>query len=87
MQKSTVRKERLSASPATAFRKPEQSRLETLKRCLEELRHTTAIQLCYDGKILSKLDRWVLLDQFVSEKKSLKIYCCENLFGRNICDF
>ena len=72
MQKCTVVEGSISASPITVFQKREQFRLEALKRCEEELRHTTAIQLCYDGKIVNKMGRWgryVFLVKFFSEEK------------------
>ena len=61
LQRSTVGDKRISASPATVYRKREQCRIEALSKCVEELRNTKAIQLCYDGKIINKLDRYVML--------------------------
>ena len=60
----------ISASPATVFRMRKQFRLEALK-CEKELGRAAAIQLCYDGKIINKMDRYILLGQYV-KKKSVK---------------
>ena len=70
LQRSTVGDKRISASPATVYRKRKQCRIEALSKCVEELRNTKAIQLCYDGKIINKLDRYVMLAQYVDEAKS-----------------
>ena len=70
LQRSTVGDKRISASPATVYRKREQCRIEALSKCVEELRNTKAIQLCYDGKIINKLDRYVMLAQYMDEAKS-----------------
>ena len=56
LQLSTVGETNISASPATVYRKREQCRLETLEKWKEELGHAKAIQLCYDWKIINKMD-------------------------------
>ena len=58
-----------TASPATVFRKREQFRLEALKKCEKELGRAAAIQLCYDGKIINKMNRYILLGQYVDKEK------------------
>ena len=51
------------------YRKRKQCRLEALEKCQEELEQAKAIQLSYDGKIINKMDRYVLLGQYVAEKQ------------------
>ena len=60
LQRSTVGKKYISASPATVFRNREQFRLEALKKCEKELGRAAVFQLCYDGKI-KKNDRYIYL--------------------------
>ena len=58
-----------------AFRKREQFRLEALKKCEKERGRAAGIQLCYDGKIINKMNRYLLLGRSVkieSVKKSLQ---------------
>ena len=69
LQRSTVGEKYISALPATVFRKREQFRLEALKKCEKELGRAAAIQLCYDGKIINKMDRYILLGQYVDKEK------------------
>ena len=69
LQRSTVGEKCISASPATVFRKPGQFRLEALKKCEKELGRAAAIQLCYDGKIINKMDRYILLGQYIGKEK------------------
>ena len=59
----------ISASPATVFQKREQFRLEALKKCKKELSRVAVIQLCYDGKIINKMDRYILLRQYEDKEK------------------
>ena len=46
------------------YGKREQFRLIALKRCEDTLANAKAIQMCYDGKIIRKMDRYVFLGQF-----------------------
>ena len=64
LQQSTVGKNNISASPATVYRKREQFRLIALKQCEDTLLSARAIQMCYGGKIITKMDRYVFLGQF-----------------------
>ena len=66
----------ISASPATVFLKRDQFRLEGMKKCEKELGRAAAIQLCYDGKIINKMDRYLLFGQYADKEKS---HCSENV--------
>ena len=70
-QKSTVGENNIAASSATVYRKREQCRLDALRRCEDDLRQASAIQLCYDGKILNHMDRYVFLGQIVNQQKHI----------------
>ena len=72
LQRSTVGAKNISASPATVLRKREQCRLEALERCDKKLNDAKAIQLCYDGKILNRMDRYIFLGQFEDETSKLE---------------
>ena len=61
LQRSTVGERSISASPTTVYQKREQGRKEALNKCEEDLRNAEAIQLCYDGKIINKSDRHMML--------------------------
>ena len=37
--------------------------MEALKKCEKELGCAAAIELCYDGKIINKMNRYILLGQ------------------------
>ena len=52
-----------AASPSTIFREQEQCRLKALRRCEANLNKADALQLCYDGKIIDKIDRYVFIGQ------------------------
>ena len=79
LQRSMVGEKYISASPATVFRKREQFRLEALKKCEKEPSRAAAIQR-YDGKIINKMDRYILLGQYVDkEKMRKKSHCSENV--------
>ena len=56
--------ENIAASPSTIFCKREQCRLKALRRCKAELNKADALQLCYDGKIINKIDRYVFIGQY-----------------------
>ena len=58
--------EKIAASPSTIFRKREQCRLKALQRCKADLNKADALQLCYDGKIINKIDRYVFLDNIMT---------------------
>ena len=52
--------------------------MEALKKCEKELGRAAAIQLCYDGKIINKMNRYILLGQYVDkEKKCEKVIAVE----------
>ena len=56
--------EKIAASPSTIFRKREQCRLKALRRCKADLNKADALQLCYDGKIINKINRYVFIRQY-----------------------
>ena len=43
--------------------------MEALKKCEKELGRAAAIQLCYNGKIINKMDRYKLLEPYVDKEK------------------
>ena len=43
------------------------------RRCKDDLKQVTAIQVCYDCKILNCLDYYVFLGQVVNERKQVKL--------------
>ena len=61
---SVVGSEKIAASPSTIFRKREQCRLKALRRCEADLNKADALQLCYDGKIINEIDRYVYIGQY-----------------------
>ena len=56
--------EKIAASPSTTFRKREQCCLKALRRCEADLNKADALQLCYDGKTINKIDRYVFIGQY-----------------------
>ena len=84
LQKSTVGKKKISASPATVYRKREQCRLEAVKKREEELRLAKAVQLCYDGKIVNKMDRYVLLGQYTIEQNKCEKVVAVKTFNKGL---
>ena len=61
---SVVGSEKTAASPSTIFSKREQCRLKALRRCKADLNKADAPKLCYDGKIINKIDRYVFIGQY-----------------------
>ena len=61
---SVVGSENIAASPSTIFCKREQCRLKALRRCKADLNKADALQLCYDGKIINKIDRYIFIGQY-----------------------
>ena len=53
-----------AASSSTIFCKREQCRLKALPRCKADFNKADALQLCYDGKIIYKIDRYVFIGQY-----------------------
>jgi len=72
LQQSTVGKQNIAASPATVHRKREQCRLTALRRCEDELTRAKAIQMCYDGKIITRKDRYAFLGQFLENGEKME---------------
>ena len=86
LQCSTVGEKYISASPTTVFRKRKQFCLEALKKCEKELGRAAAVQLCYDGKIINKKDRYILLGQYVDKEKKCEKVIAVKMFekGRSV---
>ena len=61
---SVVSSEKIAASPSTIFCKREQCRLKALRRCEADLNKADALQLCYDSKIINKINRYVFIGQY-----------------------
>ena len=63
----------------------EQCLIEALSKCVEELKNVKAIQLCYNGKIINKLDLYVMLAQYVNEARSKEIaVIAVKTFAKNV---
>ena len=56
----------IPASPSTTCRRREDVRIKALNKSEESLAAASALQLCYDGRIIEKIDRYVFVGQFVS---------------------
>ena len=63
---SVVGPENIAASASTVYRHREKMRMKALQRSETLEASSTAIQLCYDGKIIDKIDRYVFVAQFVN---------------------
>ena len=60
--------------------------MEALKKCEKELGRVAAIQLCYDGKFINKMDRYILLGQYVDKRKKCEKVIAVKTFekGRSV---
>ena len=56
--------EKIASLPSTIFCKREQCRLKALRRCEADLNKADALQLCYDSKIINKINRYVFIGQY-----------------------
>ena len=56
---SVVGKDAVAASASTVFRKRQKFRLTALEECEAALNRAEALQLCYDGRVVNKVDRYV----------------------------
>ena len=65
---SVVDKDKISASVSTVYRRREKVRMKALTSSNIALNVASAVQLCYDGRVVDKIDRYVFLGQFVGEK-------------------
>ena len=54
----------IAASPSTIFRKREKVRISALSDAEVKLHGSDFLQLCYDGRVVNKSDRYVFLGQF-----------------------
>ena len=57
----------IAASPSTVYRQREKVRKRALAESENLLKTACAIQLCYDGCMVDKLDRYIFLGQFYSD--------------------
>jgi len=74
---AVIGKNQVAASPATIYRHREKERMKALANCEAALNATDAIQLCYDGRVVNKMDRYAFLGQFVD----LESNRCEKILG------
>ena len=60
--------------------------MEPLKKFEKELGRVAGIQLCYDGKIMNKMDRYILLGQYVDKEKKCEKVIAVKTFekGRSV---
>ena len=63
---SVVGPENIAASASTGYRHREKMRMKALQRSETLVDSSNTIQLCYDGKIIDKIDRYVFVAQFVN---------------------
>ena len=54
----------IAASPSTIFRKREKVRMPALSDAEAKIKGSDFLQLCYDGRMVNKSDRYVFLGQF-----------------------
>ena len=69
---SVVGKDAVAASASTVFRKRQKFRLTALEECEAALNRAEALQLCYDGRVVNKVDRYVFLGQGVGSNQTIK---------------
>ena len=62
--------DKIAASPTAVYRKRERFRMKALESCDDSLKKANAMQLCYDGKIINKMDRYVFLTQVIADHSS-----------------
>ena len=65
---SLIGRREISASASTIYRQREEVRMKALAWSGILLATASALQLCYDRRVIDKIDRIVFLGQFVSEK-------------------
>ena len=65
---SVVDKDKISASVSTVYRRRETVRMKALTSSNIAINAASAVQLCYDGRVVDKIDRYVFLGQFVGDK-------------------
>ena len=53
---------------STLYRRREEVRMKALTSSNAVLTTASALQLCYDGRVIDKIDRYVFLGQFVDDK-------------------
>ena len=60
-----IKNVKIAASPATVYRRKNDCRMKALESCEANLDATNAMQLCYDGKWINDIDRYVFLSQIL----------------------
>ena len=65
---SIVDRDKISASVSTLYRRREEVRMKALTSSNAVLSTASALQLCYDGRVIDKIDRYVFLGHFVDDK-------------------
>ena len=63
----------ISASPATIHRRRETLRMKSMTLSEAKLDAASALQLCYDGRIVNKIDRYVFLGHVKSFPKDMTV--------------
>ena len=69
---SVVEKDAVATSASLVFRKRQKFRLTALEECEAALNIAKALQLCYDGRVVNKVDRYVFLGQGVGSDQTIK---------------
>jgi len=62
----------IAASPTTVFYNREKTRMRALQEAEQQLNACTSLQLCYDGRVVNKSDRYVFLGQCVDASNAKK---------------
>ena len=60
---SVIDRKKIAASPATVYRRREEVRMKALANSENILNTESAIRLCYDRRVIHKMDRYVFLGQ------------------------
>ncbi|CAK8684380.1 unnamed protein product [Clavelina lepadiformis] len=76
-QLRSLAREKIAASPTTIFRRREKVRMKALERCQLEIKSCSAMQLCYDGRVINSLDRYVFVGQLLDDQNKK----CERIVG------
>ena len=69
---SVVGKDAVATSASTVICKRQKFRLTALEECEAALISAEALQLCYDGRVVNKIDRYVFLGQGVGSDQTNK---------------
>ena len=56
---TVIGKRNIAASPATVYRRRQEMRMKALAQSESSSKAAQAVQLCYDGRVIHKMDRYV----------------------------